>query len=447
LSDTFNLIDGKYQVRGQCSDSGGMGTLLFVTSAGSENPVVVLKLCKLTDPEMLARFRREVRVMQQFEGNSYVMPVLDANLEHNPPYFVMPHYEGDLMSRATALRDNHEELEAVFFRMIDCVAQLHDNNILHRDIKPQNFLLGNGTIVISDLGLCSDLESATAFTRSSMWAGTPGFLPPEYLNGGFKDADQTTDIFMLGKSFYSILTGRDPMYLVPDGVPAQILPVLERCCAVTQSSRYQSLASLKQSLTSAFDSLLGRAVGPGKAYALLHAILEHLHSSQQLSPDEMGEFIEELAILDTIDQYKICLELPRDIFTLLAQSPVQKYLGRFISVYRNAVEQATYSWNFAETIADNMEVLFNSTDTSPVIKAEALRSAIIAAVRQNRYAAMDTCKAMIVRVEDNELGQRVHDVLLECGAYFIQNIEPGECVAIAVRAAVNILKARSQLET
>jgi hypothetical protein len=79
------VIDGKYEVRGQCSNAGGMGTLLFVTAVGTEAPVLVLKLCKLTDPEMLARFRREVRVMQQFTGNSYVMPILDANLDHEPP--------------------------------------------------------------------------------------------------------------------------------------------------------------------------------------------------------------------------------------------------------------------------------------------------------------------------------------------------------------------------
>jgi eukaryotic-like serine/threonine-protein kinase len=89
----ITVIDGKYQVRGLCSNAGGMGTLHFVTALDTETPVHVLKLCKLSDPEMLARFRREVRVMQQFAGNSHVMPILDANLDHDPPYFVMPHYD------------------------------------------------------------------------------------------------------------------------------------------------------------------------------------------------------------------------------------------------------------------------------------------------------------------------------------------------------------------
>ena len=195
------VVDGKYLVRGLCSDAGGMGTLFFVTPLDATLPVCVLKICKLDDPEMRARFKREVRVMQQFKGNSYVMQVIDANLDHDPPYFVMPYFEhGDLMSKAEALRGDLAALEAIFNRMIECVAQLHDSKVLHRDIKPQNFLLNHGALVVSDLGLCSEHESGTAFTRSSVWAGTPGYLPPEYFTGGgFKSADQTTDIFMLGE--------------------------------------------------------------------------------------------------------------------------------------------------------------------------------------------------------------------------------------------------------
>jgi eukaryotic-like serine/threonine-protein kinase len=346
----------------------------------------------------------------------------------------------DLMTKAAGLAGNIEQLEEVFYRMIDCLAQLHDKHVLHRDIKPQNFLLGRGSMVVSDLGLCSEQQSSTAFTRSSQWAGTPGYLPPEYISGGFKDADASTDIFMLGKSFYVILSGRDPMYLVPDGVAPQLFPVLERCCAISKSSRYQSLASLRQSLQAAFDVLLGRAAGPGKVYALLRAVADRIRTSQQYSPDEVGQLVEELAILEQNDQHQVCLELPPEAFSVLSQSLVQRHLARFIAIYENMAQEATYSWSFAENIANNMKCLFDAADTSPADKAAALRVAIIAAVRQNRFAAMNTCKAMIVKIEDEELAQRVHDVLIENDTYFIQNIEPTECKAAAVRAAVIALK-------
>lgn len=441
MQEKTMVIDGKYAVTGLCSNVGGMGTLYYVTNVGTTSPVMVLKLCKLTDTEMLARFRREVRVMQQFAGNSYVVPILDSNLDHEPPYFVTPLYEhGDLMGKASQFRSNLDQVEAVFARMIDCVSQLHDKGVLHRDIKPQNFLLGNGTMVVSDLGLCTEQESMTAFTRSSQWAGTLGYMPPEFVHGGFKSADATADIFMLGKSFYALLSGRDPIYLVAEGVPPQLFPIIERCCAVTPLNRYQSLASLRQSLKSAFDVLLGRAIGPGKAYALLRSIADRLRLSQQYDPAEVKQFVEELGMLNAADQYQVCMELPSEAFSILSQELVQQHLPQFIQIYRGMTENATYSWSFAEIIAGNMKTLFEAQSTAPAEKAEALRVAIIAAVRQNRFAAMGTCTSMIVRIDEDELAQRVHDILIEHDTHFIQHIEPTECKAAAVRAAVVSLK-------
>jgi serine/threonine protein kinase len=443
MPDSPLVIDGKYAVLGLCSNAGGMGTLLFVSRVGTDDPRLVLKQCKLTDPEMLARFKREVRLMQEFKGNNHVMPILDANLEHEPPYFVMPHFpHGDLHGKAALIRGDYSSLEFIFFQMLDCVAQLHDRHVYHRDIKPQNFLLDRfGNLVISDFGLCTEEGSSSAFTRSTQWAGTVGYMPPEFLHGGFKNASAPADIFMLGKSFYGMLTGRDPMYLIPDGVPPQLLPVLERCCAISKELRYQSLASLKQSMKAAFDVLLGRASGSEKVYALLRAISDRLRVSNQYQPDEIGRFVEDLALLETEDQFRVCLELPEDAFSILSQSLVAEHLAHFLVVYRRMVEEATYSFSFAETIADNMKILFHAQDTPPSDKAEALRIAIIAAVRQNRFAAMDTCRAMITSIEDAELGQRAHDVLVEHATYFIRNIDANDCKSGAVRAAINSLKA------
>ena len=269
-----SIVDGTYRIDGICNESGGMGTLVFVTRVDGQNPFpIVLKYCREEEDEFLARFKREVRLLQEFQGNSKIVEIVDANLDHVPPYFVMKYYsDGDLTGLHEALVGNYDLQEQIFREMIDCVGELHRAKKFHRDIKPQNFLRDGDRIVISDFGLSTELESKTAFTRSSVFWGTHGYLPPEFHQGGFKHASASGDIFMLGKSFYVLLTGRDPLYLVSDDVPGPLFVIIERCCALNRDGRYQDLASLKQSLTAAYDVLLGRVHGPARAGAVLGTI-------------------------------------------------------------------------------------------------------------------------------------------------------------------------------
>ncbi len=443
------IIDERYIVRGVCSDAGGMGSLLFVNSTNNPSGTVqILKYCKQSSDEALKRFRREVRLMKQFKGNSHVVQILHSNLDHDPPYFVMQYFsDGDLTGIATTIRSDLGAQEATFNQMIDCVAELHAQDVFHRDIKPQNFLLDEGSIAVSDLGLSTEFDSSTMFTRSSMYWGTPGYLPPEFASaGGFKNADASSDVFMLGKTFYFLLCGRDPTYLLPDNIPGPLFAVIERCCALNKASRYQDLASLRQSLTAAYDVLLGRAVGSALAVRTLRSIMDRLKSSDKYQPTEVQKFIEELSMLSDADQIQLCLDLPKEIFPVLSQAPVGSHLTQFLGCYKQMVEHGSYGWSFAEVIADHMKIFFDGADVSATNKAEALRIAIVAAKRQNRFAAMDTCRAMITSVVDDELGQRVHDVIMEFPIQFVVSIEEANCHAAAIRSALAKLHAQQESE-
>lgn len=177
-------------------------------------------------------------------------------LDHNPLYFVMPFFEyGDMGCIAPHIRQDIPAQEQYFNRMIDCVDVLHQRGILHRDIKPQSFLVGQNSLVVSDLGLCTEIGSVTGFTNTSSAWGTDGYRPPEHWEGGFKNADVAGDVFMLGKTFYVTISGRTPSYMTANNIPPAIFAILERCCAPAKSSRYKSLTALRQSLTLAYNML------------------------------------------------------------------------------------------------------------------------------------------------------------------------------------------------
>ncbi len=430
MFDSGDIIDHKYYVNGLCSDEGGMGTLLFVTYRnGEENDEqLVLKYCKESEEEYIKRFKREVRLLSGFDGNSKIIQLIDFNINYDPPYFVMKYYpRGDLFSLSSDIRNDYELQEKKFNEMIQCIGELHAHDIFHRDIKPQNFLLDTDNIIVTDFGLSMEVESETAFTRSSMYWGTHGYIPPEFQRGGFKNADAAGDIFMLGKSFYALITSRDPVYLVDDDVPPPVFHIIERCCALDKSARYQTLSELRQSLKMAYDVLLKRAGGVGEIRQLLTAIMDRLEQEKKYRSKDVINFIEKFALLNSSDKIKLCFELKRRIFRVIRQKPIVDHLESFLDSYRELVESNDYSWSYAETIALNMKVLFYGDDVPNRIKSKALELAIDAAYRMNRFAAMDTCTEMITKITDEELGLAVSDVLLRAGHTFIANIEPSEC--------------------
>lgn len=436
------VVDGKYLVEAVCSTTGGMGVLLFVQAL--EKPPdhrLVLKYCRDDEDEPLKRFRREVRLLATFKGNSRVAQLWDYSVDHDPPYYVMRYYEqGDLTGQIAGLAGNFEVQEGLIMQMIECLEELHSRNEYHRDIKPQNFLLDCGDMVVSDFGLTTEVGSDTAFTRSSVYWGTHGFIPPEFLQGGFKHADATGDIFMLGKTIYVLLTNREPIYLVGDDVPAPMFHVIERCCAIDKTQRYQDLSDLKQSVVAAFDVLLSRGGGLGKAKQLISAINDRLEQERKYDSAQIGEFVEQLAVLEEADQIRLCLELPSRFFSVMRQEPVVKFLPKFLEIYEKLVESEDYSWSYAETVADNMKLIFVGDAVPLNQKSRALELALLAASYMNRFAAMDTCKSMVTGIANEELGLVIATLINKHKDTFISGIEPSECRTDAVRGVLQKLQ-------
>jgi len=423
-----DIIDGSYTVTGICSDTGGMGAVVFVQALVSQPFPLVLKYCRETADEYVKRFRRETRLLTSYAGNGKVVNVVASNPDHDPPYVVMKYYQdGDLAKAAPQIRASYQALENVILLMIDALQELHSRGHFHRDIKPQNFLLDGPNIVVSDFGLTTEVGSETAFTRSSAYWGTFGYIPPEFLNGGFKNADASGDIFMLGKTIFNVATGRDALYIIQGDLPAPLYHVIDRCCSLNKLQRYQSLADLRQSVVAAFDVILNRGGGLGRVKQLLSAIEDRIQREQRYDPIQIGEFVEQLALLEAQDKIRICMELPSSLFSVLSQAPVQRYSEDFLASYEEMVDGQSYGWSYAETIASRMKVIFSSPDASSDVKSVALDLAIRASIYMNRYAAMDTCIEMIRGVKGEPLGSMVAALINKHRGTFVDSIEPVGC--------------------
>lgn len=443
---TGDLIENRFLIEGICSTAGGMGDIMFVRDKSDANSRrLVLKFCKALDPRLVTRFKREIRLLSRFGDNSRVAQIIAFNVDHSPPYYVMSFYpDGDLTKSQAKIAADPVLQERTFCGMIDCINELHVTGVFHRDIKPQNFLSDGDQIVVSDMGLSMevDSDSTTLTTTTEAW-GTMGYLPPEYRTGGFKNPDAAGDIFMLGKTFYHLLTGRDPVYMTSSGISPGVYHVIQRCCETDNTRRYQSLAELKQALVGAYDIVLSRVDGTNNCRSKLESILSRIRNKREYETVEITDFLESVAKLEESGKDQICQALPAVFFDVLSQDPFDAHRNRFLNVYSAMVEKGAYSWEFAERIADCMARVFRASTVPAGEKAIALNLAIRAAHKQNRFAAMTTCTNMItsIQADEKELAEHVRPVLLACNAPFVAtDIEIVRCKNDIIARTIRELK-------
>ena len=213
---------------------------------------VVIKFLKEKTEQQKPRFIREIRILQKHKFSGFIIPILDFDIQHEPPFFVMPKANCDL---STLDKLSIQESKKYFYRMLDCIEFIHNNENFHRDIKPENFLIYNGTVVVSDFGLAKDFQ-LTQLTSSNQRGGTEYYMPPEFTTkGGFQNPKKSSDLYSLGKTFYFLLTKKIPAYIEQGSIPDALYKVIEKAINENPKQRYQTCSELKNALKEAYVTI------------------------------------------------------------------------------------------------------------------------------------------------------------------------------------------------
>ncbi len=284
---------GRYAVK-KFHARGGMGEVWQAEDLDIGRPIA-LKRLRFERTDQAARFLAEAQITGQLEHPG-IVPVHDLGTdEDNRPFYIMsfvggrtlkdviadyysPHPSGTEPREVQRLR-----LLEAFVKICQTVAYAHSKGVIHRDLKPDNVMLGPyGETVVLDWGLAkvqgrpeepapagyvhlSGGDTSTA-TQYGTVIGAPPYMAPEEAEGKATEADERTDVYLLGGTLYEILTGRAPRQgsskdemielartvppVPPRQVNAQVPRALDAICmralAHRKQDRYASAAELAQ---------------------------------------------------------------------------------------------------------------------------------------------------------------------------------------------------------
>jgi hypothetical protein len=205
---------------------GGMGRVLEATDRQFRRTVAVKEMLAVGDAHARRRFLTEALVTGNLEHPGIPAVYERGDRADGSSYYAMQRVSGrtldDALEEARSLEERLHLLPAVV-KVAETVAYAHDRGVVHRDLKPQNVLVGrHGEVFLLDWGIAkvrglTSTDAATGAvvtdgmkTQVGSVMGSPMYMAPEQARGDTEAIDERTDVFALGTMLYHVLTGRAP---------------------------------------------------------------------------------------------------------------------------------------------------------------------------------------------------------------------------------------------
>ncbi|HVU75148.1 MAG TPA: protein kinase, partial [Mycobacteriales bacterium] len=205
------VLDGRYEIVERLAQ-GGMATVYVALDRRLDRHVAVkvMHAHLADDPDFVARFHREARAAARITHPN-VVAVYDQGQDAGHVFLVMELVSGRTLR---ALLREHgtlppERALALLEPIAAALAAAHAQGIVHRDVKPENVLLGDdGRVLVADFGLARAIETSPLTQTTGLMLGTVAYLSPEQVRTG--NADARSDVYAAGVTLYEMVTGAAP---------------------------------------------------------------------------------------------------------------------------------------------------------------------------------------------------------------------------------------------
>ena len=243
----------------------GRGGFSIVYAATDERTGrrVAVKVIHAASDRIHRSFERERAVMARLSAHPNVVTLYDSGYSPDGrPYLSMELIDGGTLAERVTRQGPLPWRVAVnhLIPIADALGFAHSQQVLHRDVKPENILQADGQARLTDFGIAS-LRDATGYTTTHV-AASWGYTAPETLEN---QRDERSDLYSLGSTLYMLVTGvppfagdgnasiqalmyrlvnQEPPRLPPDVAPAALDDVVQACLAKDPAQRPQSAAEL-----------------------------------------------------------------------------------------------------------------------------------------------------------------------------------------------------------
>lgn len=245
--------------------------------------IKILRADMARDESFVRRFRQEARAAASVSHGN-VVDVYDFGKQDDALYIVMQYVDGEdlkhLIQREAPIPP--QRVRSIIGQVLDGLRAIHAAGIVHRDVKPQNVLIGrDGIARLTDFGV-AHVHEDSGLTTAGTTVGTAAYMAPEQAQGG--PVTEATDLYAVGVMLYEMLTGYLPFngptamatmleHIQREPVPpSQRLPgrgitvamdsVVMQALAKDPTRRFNSARAMKQAIGSAFS---GRGAGSDQA--------------------------------------------------------------------------------------------------------------------------------------------------------------------------------------
>ena len=247
-------LKGRFRVVEPISH-GAMGAVYAAVDANGGD--VALK--QLFDKRDAQRFEIEARLLASLR-HPRVVQVVDYFEEESGQYVVMELIRGVELGQLLKRRGQPglpipEAIEYVR-QACEALQYVHDQQIVHRDVKPQNMILSERGVVLVDFGIARRLDEDESV--GTVGIGTPRFMAPEVFAGG--QVSPRTDVFGIAATLWNLIAGRAPVYAEPTRLSA-IVPDVSPELEHTINAGLEMIPERRVASVAAFARALGVRLG------------------------------------------------------------------------------------------------------------------------------------------------------------------------------------------